>query len=212
MAVEEHFSAISRAIGNPNRIKILWLLCQTEHSVDQLTRKTDISFANVSQHLQSMKYNGIVENRKDRNRVIYRLADESVIDMLVAVQNVARIRFPVVDHQVYQNASGNKIETIHPEKAWELLRNDTAMVADARPAEEYNGGHIPGAVSIPADEADYKHIANLELKNPLIIYGRHAFCELPELLFPYLQYNELHPLRLEGGMPEWFYGGWPIAG
>lgn len=210
---EEHIAAVSRAMGNSNRIKILWLLVQCEHSVDQLTRKTEISFANVSQHLQSMLKNGLVKNRKEQNKVIYRISHEAIIDLLIATQNAARLQKPEIDRLVYTDHQGNEIPTIHPEEAWKIIRHDSTKFVDVRPPEEFESGHIPGAVSLPVDEANDVSAKQLELdkEESVIVYGRHAFCPLPELLIKKLSHSPYNFFRLEGGTPEWFYGGWPIA-
>lgn len=211
MTVDERFATIARSMGNPNRVKILWLLIQAEHSVDALTSKTDISFANVSQHLQTMRSNGMVESRRDQNRVIYRISDQSVIDMLVATQNVARVHFADVNAKVYTDSEGRPVQTIHPQEAWDWLRGDEAVIIDVRPLEEFDAGHIPGALSLPSEKANIADIERLRLQEPLIVYGRHAFCSLPDRVIELLKQKEWNPYRLEGGIPEWLFGGWPVA-
>ena len=213
MIAEEHIAAVSRAMGNPNRIKILWLLVQCEHSVDQLTQKTDISFANVSQHLQSMLKNGLVINRKEKNKVIYRLSNEAIIDLLVATQNAARLKSPELNQRVYTDREGTKIPTIHPEEAWKIIRHDSTTILDVRPEEEFEYGHIPGAKSMPAEvvESISSEKIATDKEGTVIVYGRHAFCPLPELLIKKLRHTPFRFSRLVGGLPEWFYGGWPIA-
>lgn len=211
MTVDERLANIARALGNPNRVKILWLLTQCEHSVDALTSKTDISFANVSQHLQTMKANGLVDSRRAQNRVIYKISDQSVIDMLVATHNVARVHSPEVNRRVYTDHEGNTIHTVHPQEAWDWLRTDEAVIIDSRPLEEYDAGHIPGALWLPEESASPDEIERLQLQEPLIVYGRHAFCTLPDKVIVMLRENGWKPYRLEGGIPEWLYGGWPVA-
>lgn len=49
---------------------------------------------------------------------------------------------------------------------------------DVRPREEYAGGHIPGAVSIPLEElAD--RLQELPDGKQIVAYCRRAYCVLP---------------------------------
>ena len=45
-----------------------------------LANRTGLSVANASQHLQQMRRGGLVIARRDGKFVLYRLADDSVLD------------------------------------------------------------------------------------------------------------------------------------
>jgi DNA-binding transcriptional ArsR family regulator len=70
-----------RAIGEPMRIRLLDQLREGEASVQELTEATGASQQNVSKHLGVLHGAGIVARRKDRNRVLYSIADESVLEV-----------------------------------------------------------------------------------------------------------------------------------
>lgn len=64
---------------------------------------------------------------------------------------------------------------ITPEKAKALLAKDASItLLDVRTAEEFNGGHIPGAKLLPYDQIDAKSIAALapDKKATIIVYCR----------------------------------------
>jgi ArsR family transcriptional regulator len=70
-----------RVIGEPMRIKLLDQLREGESSVQELTDATGASQQNVSKHLGVLHGAGIVARRKDRNRVLYSIADDSVLEL-----------------------------------------------------------------------------------------------------------------------------------
>ena len=51
------FANVAAALGSPKRFEILDLLAQSERSVDDLARETDLSIANASQHLRKLHGN-----------------------------------------------------------------------------------------------------------------------------------------------------------
>ena len=72
-------------IGDPNRIRILDQLRDGELSVTELTSRLDTSQQNVSKHLGVLHGAGIVSRRREGNRVVYDIADESVFALCETV-------------------------------------------------------------------------------------------------------------------------------
>jgi DNA-binding transcriptional ArsR family regulator len=70
-----------RLLAEPMRIRLLDHLRDGEASVQELTDATGASQQNVSKHLGLLHQAGIVARRKDGNRVLYAIADESVFDL-----------------------------------------------------------------------------------------------------------------------------------
>lgn len=52
----------------------------------------------------------------------------------------------------------------------ERLLADGAQLAEALPSEEYNEGHLPGAISLPLKELTAKTAAVLDRGRPLVVY------------------------------------------
>lgn len=67
-----------RVIGEPMRIRLLDRLREGESSVQELTDALGASQQNVSKHLGVLHGAGILTRRKDGNRVLYDIADDSV--------------------------------------------------------------------------------------------------------------------------------------
>ncbi len=78
-----------RALSSPARLRILCLLLGGEHSVVELTRMIDNhTQSSVSQHLGFLLKAGLVENRKYKTQMRYRITDQRVRDMIVLVEEI----------------------------------------------------------------------------------------------------------------------------
>ena len=67
-----------RVIGEPMRIRLLDHLRDGEATVNELTEALGASQQNVSKHLTLLAEVGIVDRRKEGNRVYYAVVDEGV--------------------------------------------------------------------------------------------------------------------------------------
>src|SRR3989344_5280741 len=77
-----------KVFSNPTRLEILNLLRDDEMSVSELTTKTRLSQANISQHLSIMKSKGIVaSNRKGKN-IYYKLTNPKIIKAFDIIKEV----------------------------------------------------------------------------------------------------------------------------
>ncbi len=64
-----------KLLSDPSRMKILFVLYNTESYVQDIVDVTELSQANVSKHLKKLRELGIVENNLEGNRVLYSLSD-----------------------------------------------------------------------------------------------------------------------------------------
>jgi DNA-binding transcriptional ArsR family regulator len=71
-----------KAIAHPTRLEILQLLRNGERCVCEIFPALDIEQPNVSRHLSVLKKEGVVSARKDGLKVIYRVNDESIYELL----------------------------------------------------------------------------------------------------------------------------------
>jgi DNA-binding transcriptional ArsR family regulator len=84
------------ALGDPNRRAIVELLRSGDRSVQQLADELPISRPAVSRHLRLLKRAGLVTDRAEGTRRLYRLHDEGVAavgDYLQRVWGEAAARF-----------------------------------------------------------------------------------------------------------------------
>jgi DNA-binding transcriptional ArsR family regulator len=79
--IESASSALA-AMAHPMRLKILCMLSSGELPVQELNDALGTTHSNISQHLKVLKDEGIVDNRKDAQKVFYRITDERILKMI----------------------------------------------------------------------------------------------------------------------------------
>jgi DNA-binding transcriptional ArsR family regulator len=72
-----------KVLADPTRVRILELLQERgELSVGELVRALEQSQPKVSNHLACLRWCGFVHTRREHPSVLYRVADERVLDVL----------------------------------------------------------------------------------------------------------------------------------
>ncbi len=107
------------------------------------------------------------------------------------------------------------LEPITTAEAKSALDKHIALFIDARPADQYAQGHLPGALSLPADKFDdtFPGLADrIEASPFLVIYCDGAECSdsihVAERL---LAYGFLGARVMVDGYRAWTAAGYPIA-
>jgi len=77
----EHVAHRFKLLGEPMRLRLLSVLYEGEHCVQDLVEKTGAGQANVSKHLSLLIKDGIVDRRKEGLRVFYFIQDESIFKL-----------------------------------------------------------------------------------------------------------------------------------
>lgn len=76
-------------MADPKRLCVLEQLADGERSVSDLSRDVGCQVPNMSQHLSVLRTAGLVISRREGNNVLYRLADDRVLDAYRLLQMVA---------------------------------------------------------------------------------------------------------------------------
>jgi ArsR family transcriptional regulator len=79
---------LSRALGNPARIRILEVLVVAEQSVSARMAELELESSALSKHLAVLSRNGLVESSRKGNAVTQRLTDPSVAPSFAAARAV----------------------------------------------------------------------------------------------------------------------------
>jgi ArsR family transcriptional regulator, lead/cadmium/zinc/bismuth-responsive transcriptional repressor len=74
-----------RAAGEPSRLRVLELLTGGELCVSEIAQLTDESLPAVSQRLKVLRQEGLATSRREGKHVLYSLADQHVMDLLLTV-------------------------------------------------------------------------------------------------------------------------------
>lgn len=201
---------IAKALDSPRRLELIDLLAQGERSVEDLAGEAALSVANASRHLQILRGARVVETRKAGLRVYYRLAEPAVYDAVRAVRAVAETRLAEVDQLVrtYLGARDG-LEPVSREELARRVRTGDVVVVDVRPAQEYDAGHIAGALSVPVDELG-KRLAKLPARKEIVAYCRGPYCVMAYDAVAKLRASGRRARRLADGFPEWRAAGLPV--
>jgi DNA-binding transcriptional ArsR family regulator len=74
-----------KALAHENRLVILCLLAERERSVTELEGLLALSQAAVSQQLARLRFEGLVESRRDGRQIYYSLPDETTRRFIKAI-------------------------------------------------------------------------------------------------------------------------------
>jgi ArsR family transcriptional regulator len=89
-AQRDRSAAVARALADPKRLCVLELLAEGgERSVGDLSRSVGCQVPNMSQHLAVLRSAGIVASRRQGSTVLYRIADDSVMELVGALSRVS---------------------------------------------------------------------------------------------------------------------------
>lgn len=201
---------LGTAVSSPTRIEFLELLAQSERTVEQLATLTGATVANTSQHLQKLRQAGLIAGRKEGLYVYYRLAGDSVVELLSALGRVGEQYVAEIDRIVRLYFAGkDALEAVPAREVLERARKSLVTVLDVRPPEEYAAGHLPGAINIPVHELE-KRIKELPKQREVIAYCRGPYCLMSFDAVEKLRKKGWRARRLENGLPEWRAAGLPI--
>jgi rhodanese-related sulfurtransferase len=204
------FARIGKAVSHPKRLEILDVLCQSPRTVEALAREAGLGIASASQHLKVLREARLLDAEKKGLFVTYRLADAAVCAFFRTMRSLAESRLAEVEQITRRFLDGR--EGMEPVEARELLkrvREGRATVLDVRPAEEYNAGHIAGALSIPLRELKAR-IKEIPRGQEIVAYCRGPYCVLAVQAVEVLRKAGVRARRLREGFPDWRAAGMPV--
>lgn len=209
-AIYAQIARIGKALSSPKRLELLDVLSNAPKTVEILARETEMSVANVSQHLQTLKEAHLVETSKQGNYVIYRLSDIAVEQLQlqlhhVAEQQLAETQFILRNYFDAQD----EVVPLAAEALLDRLQKGDVTVIDVRPEDEFEAGHIPGAVSVPIDDI-MNQFESLPMDQQIVAYCRGRYCVYSLQAVNFLREQGFHAIRLEEGLQEWKHAAYPI--
>jgi rhodanese-related sulfurtransferase/DNA-binding transcriptional ArsR family regulator len=210
-AVFEQFARIGKAVAHRKRLELLDLLVQAERTVEVLAEAANIPLASTSQHLQALRAAGLVESRKEGLYVTYRIADPAVAHLLQALRVLAERRLADLETitRRFMEQSGD-MEKLGAADLLARIEEGSVTVLDVRPPEEYEAGHIPGALSMPLKDLE-AHLSQLPRDQQIVAYCRGRYCVLAVQAVRLLQEQGYQVAGLEDGMQGWTARGFAVA-
>jgi rhodanese-related sulfurtransferase len=209
-ALYAQFARIGHALASPKRIELLDLLAQGEKTVEVLAQYVAMPIKNTSAHLRVLRQARLVETRREGTYVYYSLADDEVFTLLRALQALGHGRLAdvqqVVQHYMDRH---DQFEPVTLKELRRLLREDDVTVVDVRPAEEYEAGHIPGALSVPVAELKQR-LREIPKNREVVAYCRGRYCIFSLEAVTLLRKHGYRARRAHEGMPDWKAAGLPV--
>ncbi len=210
-AIYEQFARIGKAVSSPKRLELLDLLCQAERTVEVLAKETGLTVANASQHLQVLRAARLVEAEKVGLFVTYRLADQTVCDFFRTMRVLAESRLAEVEQIKRQFLEGREgMEPVDRDALLKRVREGEVIVLDVRPVEEFQAGHIPGAISVPLKKLK-QLLSELPHDQEIVAYCRGPYCVLAIQAVEMLREEGFNAVRLEDSIQDLRAKGFPIA-
>jgi rhodanese-related sulfurtransferase len=205
------FARIGHALASEKRLELLDLLAQAPRHVEALAREMEMSVASASQHLQVLRRAKLVDAVRDGTKVVYRLADDDVLHLWLALRTVAESRLPEVEQIRRRFAvEGADGSTLSREELARRVERGEVLLIDVRPALEYQAGHLPGAVAIAVEDLPSR-LGELPKDRQIVAYCRGRYCLFADEAVAVLRRHGFDAVRVEGGWPEWRAEGRPVA-
>jgi ArsR family transcriptional regulator len=84
----DDLALLLKSISHPIRLKILCLLQEKELTVSEIREEVATSGANISQHLNIMRNQGIIASRKEANFIYNSITDERIIELMKTMKQL----------------------------------------------------------------------------------------------------------------------------
>ncbi|HEY9712587.1 MAG TPA: metalloregulator ArsR/SmtB family transcription factor [Chroococcales cyanobacterium] len=84
VVISNELAKLFSVLSNPNRVRIVEELSQSELSVNDLQRRLNVTHAAVSQQLAVLRTNRIVVERREGRNVLYHLRDAELAAWVLA--------------------------------------------------------------------------------------------------------------------------------
>lgn len=211
--IYECLSEVAQALGHPHRLELLEHLAQGVRSVEELSTRAGLKFANTSRHLQILRRARLVETERSGKHILYRLAgDAEVVALTSALGRVGERNIAEIDRVMtdYFRAR-DSLAPVSRDELIGMLHDDLVTVLDVRPDDEFAVGHLPGALNIPVAELE-RRLGELPPNQEVIAYCRGPYCVFSVEAVSVLRSRGYQVRRLEDGFPEWKAAGLPIEG
>ena len=87
-------ASICKGLADPKRLLIINALRENERSVMDLCDELDLPQANVSQHLAVLREKGLVNSRKEAQKVFYSVSSPKIVAAMDLLREVMHDQIP----------------------------------------------------------------------------------------------------------------------
>ena len=208
--VYEQLARIGKVLSSPQRLIIMNILSQSEHTVEELATYANQSVANVSRHLQVLKSVNLVKVRRDGKHMQYTLTNKNTVEFFLrfkalAWEHLAELRTAVQEISM----SPTRADQLQREELLSKIESGEAILLDVRPEREYSEAHFPGALSIPLEELGTR-LEELDSAKTIVAYCRGQYCILADMAVELLRAQGFEAKRTDENIMDWMAHGIPL--
>lgn len=208
--IYEQLARVGHALSNAHRLKMLNLLAHGEKTVDQLARETGQTKATASANLKVLRTAHLVESDKRGVSVHCRLASAGVAQLWLQLRDVGEAISPEVRELMRDQVEvEGEVSELSLEELKAQWKKGGWLLLDLRPKEEYEAGHLPGAINIPFSDLE-DGVSDLPKRKKLLVYCRGPFCANAIAGNRWLRQQRYRAERLRFSVPEWNAAGFPV--
>jgi rhodanese-related sulfurtransferase/DNA-binding transcriptional ArsR family regulator len=202
-ALYAQFARVGHAVSSPKRIELLDLLAQGEKTVETLAEQSGTAVKNTSAHLRVLRQARLVETRREGLFVFYRLADDDVLRFVREFESLGHHRLAEVEQVTHLYLRRrDELEPVSFKELRRLVKAGAVTVIDVRPREEYEAGHIPGALSMPISDLKRRGTQLLK-RREVIAYCRGPYCVYSFEALEVLRRKGYRARRTAEGFADW---------
>lgn len=193
--VFDHLAAVGTALADPRRVAALEFICQGPKAVEAVADEIKASVAVASHHLRWLKRAGLAADRRSGRRIFYRATDLGV-DLWRALSAAGEKHIDGIREATerFFQEDGEHQATPLPELLRRVEHGEVVLI-DVRPRDEFETGHLPGAISIPLEEIQAR-IAELPRNREIAAYCRGPYCVLSHEAVALLRHRGRRAFRI----------------
>ncbi|WP_159888676.1 ArsR/SmtB family transcription factor [Paenibacillus puerhi] len=201
--VYRQFARIGKCLSSDKRLELMHLLSQGPKSVEKLAQATEMSVANVSRHLQILLDANLVKFNKKGTYVIYTLASPKIADFLTSLWRISEMQLADIGRikNDFMSQSGD-VQVLSLDEVLTRMEEGSIILLDVRPTDEFETGHIPGAISVPMEDL-HEYLTKLPREIEIAAYCRGPYCVYSAQAVEKLRQEGFTAFRLEAGVFEW---------
>lgn len=88
LAKAEGIAGMLSCIAHPSRLMIICMLLKREMFVQELIEKLGTTKGNISQHLRVLADRGLIQKRRDGNRIFYSIKDPKLAELIARIKKL----------------------------------------------------------------------------------------------------------------------------
>ncbi|PKN54480.1 MAG: ArsR family transcriptional regulator [Deltaproteobacteria bacterium HGW-Deltaproteobacteria-14] len=206
----EQVARIGKAVSSAQRLVLLNILVNGPHTVEELAEGSELSIANTSRHLQILKQARLVSAMARGNHRIYNVESDAVCTFFIHLRELAAGHLAELRGALEAiTASPTRADRVSRTELVAIVAAGDAFIVDVRPSQEFELGHLPGAVSIPLEELHH-NLAVLPRDKTIITYCRGPLCLLADAAVTLLNRAGFQARRTDQDIPSWERAGLPV--